>query len=264
MALIILFWIFAILLILFIVSLLVVGIFFLIKGNQNKMKNLIVTGIGFIAIVIGFIGSFIFNLGAVFQEVFVFIGFVLIVVFTNLTFYKGRKSKAKVVLIVTVFLGIIQLILMTLQVHFSISTYYFRVTLDVPFTFLVFNWMAWSSYSAYQKIKNKNIQPWIKVRYKLVAFVSFILSFNNIPEYFQPIGTTWGDPDNIISLAVFGTTAVISVIFAIGFSLAWMMPNRLKKFFNRNYQLFDEKEYTEEELMILIREQLANRNNQSS
>jgi hypothetical protein len=121
--------------------------------------------------------------------------------------------------------------------------------------------MAWSSYSAYQKIKNKNIQPWIKVRYKLVAFVSFILSFNNIPEYFQPKGTTWGDPDNIISLAVFGTTAIISVIFAFGFSLAWMMPNWLKKFFNRNYQLLDEKEYTEEELMNLIREQLANKDN---
>ena len=57
MALIILFWIFAILLILFIVSLLVVGIFFLIKGNQNKMKNLIVLGVGFIAMVIGY-GNF--------------------------------------------------------------------------------------------------------------------------------------------------------------------------------------------------------------
>jgi hypothetical protein len=247
---IILFWIFAILLILFIVSLLSVGIFFLIKGNRNKMKNLIVIGIGFIAMVIGFIGSFVFSLGFAFQEVFVFIGFVLLVIFTNMTFYKGRKSKAKVVLIVTVILGIIQLILMTLHIYFSINTYYFRVTLDVPYTFLVFNWMAWSSYSAYQKIKNK-----------LVAFVSFILSFNNIPEYFQPKGTTWGDPDNIISLAVFGTTAIISVIFAFGFSLAWMMPNRFKKFFNRNYQLLDEKEYTEEELMNLIREQLANRNN---
>ncbi len=261
MTLIILFWIFAILLMLFIVSLLVVGIFFLIKGNQNKMKNLIVIGIGFIAMVIGFIGSFVFNLGFAFQEVFVFIGFVSTVIFTNMTFYKGRKSKAKVVLIVTVVLGIIQLILMTLHIYFSINTYYFRVTLDVPYTFLVFNWMAWSSYSAYQKIKNNNIQPWIKVRYKLVAFVSFILSFNNIPEYFQPKGTTWGDPDNIISLAVFGTTAIISVIFAFGFSLAWMMPNWLKKFFNRNYQLLDEKEYTEEELMNLIREQLANKDN---
>ncbi len=261
MDLIIFFWIFAILLILFIVSLLVVGIFFLIKGNQNKMNNLIVIGIGFIAIVVGFIGSFIFNLGPIFQEIFVFIGFVLLVVFTNMTFYKGRKSKAIVVLIVTVILGTIQIILMIFQAYFSIYTYYFRVTLDVPYTFLVFNWLAWSSYSAYQKIKNKNIQPWIKVRYKLVAFVSFILSFNNIPEYFQPAGTTWGDPDNIISLAVFGTTAVISVIFAIGFSLAWLMPNRLKKFFNRNYQLLDEKEYTEDELMNLIREQLANKNN---
>ncbi len=39
------------------------------------------------------------------------------------------------------------------------------------------------------------------------------------------------------------------------------MPNRLKEFFNRKYQLLDEKEYTEEELMNLIREQLANRSN---
>ena len=118
MTLIILFWIFAILLILFIVSLLSVGIFFLIKGNHNKMKNLIIIGIGFIAIVIGFIGNFVFNLTPAFQEVFVFIGFVLLVVSTNMTFYKGRKSKAKIVLIITVIFGAIQLILMTLHVYF--------------------------------------------------------------------------------------------------------------------------------------------------
>jgi hypothetical protein len=40
-----------------------------------------------------------------------------------------------------------------------------------------------------------------------------------------------------------------------------MMPNRFKKFFNRNYQLLDEKEYTEEELMNIIREQLASKDN---
>lgn len=39
------------------------------------------------------------------------------------------------------------------------------------------------------------------------------------------------------------------------------MPNWLKKYLNRNYQPVKDSEFTEEELMTLIRKQLSERRN---
>ena len=64
-----------------------------------------------------------------------------------------------------------------------------------------------------------------------------------------------------ISVAVFGTTAVLAVIFSVGFLLAWTMPNWLKRYLNRNFQTEKDSEFTEEELMNLVRKQLAERRN---
>ena len=54
-----------------------------------------VLGIGVIAIPIGFIGNFAFNWGSLFQEYFVFIGFISAVIFTNITFYKIWKRNSE-------------------------------------------------------------------------------------------------------------------------------------------------------------------------
>jgi len=70
MYLVILFWIFAILLLLFLSTLFTVGIFLLIKGIQRNMVGLSCLGIGFIAIPIGFVGNYILDIypGYFFQE----------------------------------------------------------------------------------------------------------------------------------------------------------------------------------------------------
>jgi len=260
----ILFWIFAILLLLFLSTLFTVGIFLLIKGIQRKMVGLSCLGIGFIAIPIGFVGNYILKIypGYFFQEIFITIGFILAVIFTNLTFHKNRKSPAKLILIAVIALAIIQLIFHgMMSIERTPLIYYLKVSFDLPYNFLVFNWMAWSSYSAYKIVKNQDIEPWIKVRYRLISILSFIMSFHGIPEFFQPFDILWGTPSNLISVLVFGTTAVLAVIFSVGFFLAWIMPNWLKKYLNRSYQPVKDREFTEEELMTLIRKQLSERRN---
>ncbi len=260
----ILFWIFVTLLLLFLSTLFIVGIFLLIKGIQRKMVDLLCLGIGFTVIPIGFVGNFILNIesGYLFQEIFITIGFILAVIFTNLTFHKNRKSPAKLILIVVIVLAIIQLIFHGMMaIERNPLIYYLKVSFDLPYNFLVFNWMAWSFYSAYKIVKSQDIEPWIKVRYRLISILSFIMSFHGIPEFFQPYDILWGSPSNIISVLVFGTTAVLAVIFSVGFFFAWIMPNWLKKYLNRNYQTVKDSEYTEEELMNLIRKQLAERGN---
>ena len=133
------------------------------------------------------------------------------------------------------------------------------MALDLPFNLLVFNWMAFAAYSSYIKLRSESITPWIKTRYKLIAFSSFIMSFHSIPEFFQPFEIPMGDPSNIISLIVLGFISTISIIFVVLFGLAWIMPNWLKNMLNRDYTPIEEESYSENELMELIKNQLTKR-----
>jgi hypothetical protein len=238
-------------------------VFFFIKAKERKMKNLFIAGVGFIALPTGFIGDFGFNLGAVFLEIFVFICFVLAVVFTNMTFYKGREKEAKIVLIITIILGIIQLILIANNSAIEINRpfeYYLRVSLDFLYIFLVFNWLGFSSYLAFRRFRDQEIEPWIKARYKMITVFSFIMSFHGIPIFFQPKGVLWGDPSNEISLLIFGITSIFTFIFSVGFLLAWLMPNWLKDKLNKEYEPKEDRVFSEEELMRIIKKQLKKDN----
>lgn len=255
--------IFFVLFTIFIGTMLIVSVFFFIKAKERKMKNLFIAGFAFIALPIGFIGDFAFNLGAIFLEVFIFICFVLAVVFTNMTFYKGREKEANIVLIITIILGIIQLILIIININIEINRpfeYYLRVSLDFLYIFLVFNWLGFSSYIAFKRFRDQEIEPWIKARYKMITVFSFIMSFHGIPVFFQPKGVRWGDPSNVISLLIFGITSILTFIFSVGFLLAWLMPNWLKDKLNKDYEPKEDRIFSEEELMRIIKKQLKKDN----
>ena len=245
----------------FIITLTVMGIFLLFKGVKNKMVNIILVGIASVSLPIGFVGNFVFQLGGTFQEVFIVFSFILIVIFTNMTFYKNRGLISKIVLSTVILLGAIQLGFFLISVFltnlWTLPLYYLRVSLDFPYTFIVFNWLSYSSYAAYRLVKTQTIEPWIKIRYKMIAIFSLIFSFHNIPEFFQPPGTAWGDHSNIESLIVFGFTAILVVIFSLGFSIAWIMPKWLKKRLNRNFQVIEDKEFKEKELLDQIKKELS-------
>ncbi|TFG18215.1 MAG: hypothetical protein EU531_00880 [Promethearchaeota archaeon] len=252
----ILFNTFALIFALFIIIILGVGFFLLVRGIQIKMCNIIIAAIAFIGLPIGFIGNVLFNLGGFFQEIFIFIAFNFTVVFTNLTFYKRKKVYPTIVFAIVFILGVIQIALHALPLLFGINVYYLRVSLDLPYTLLTFNWLAWAAFQSYNRLNEYIIAPWVKLRYKLIAVFSFLISFNSIPEFFQPKGVYWGDPDNITSLIIFGITAILAISFSLGFFIAWIMPNWLKKKINKNYKPLEDKEYSEEELMEMIKTQL--------
>ena len=64
-------------------------------------------------------------------------------------------------------------------------------------------------------------------------------------------------------LIIFGILAIMAIIYGVSFSLMWFMPKWLRKFLNRTYKREPDKEYTEEELMKLIKNQLNKNKNQS-
>ena len=250
---------FIILFAIFIGCLILIGGFLVARGKKITNYNLILIGIGFLTLPIGFIGTFIFNLDFLFQEIFVFISFVIVVIFTNMTFHRHQRFLSNLILSIVLILGLIQIVFHAVIAFTPLNPYYSKVILDVPYTFLVFDWLSWSSFSAYKSLKNQNIQPWIKLRYKIISIFSFIISLHIIPEFFQPVGVLWGDPSNLASLLVFGTTAILAVVFSIGFAFAWIMPDWTKKLINKDYKPLDEEELTEEEFMNLLKNQLDHR-----
>jgi len=250
------YYLFIILFLLFIITLTITGIFLLIRSYQLKMRNLLYLGTGFIFIPIGFIGSAFIEHGwrIFFEEIFVSSGFILGTCFTNSTFHKIRKSPARLILIFVISLAIVQII-------FSISKsidktpliFYMSAAFDLIFTILTFNWIAWSSYSAYKRVHDKDIMPWIKFRYKIIAITSFILSLHVIPEFFTPWNMPFIDHNNF----AFGITAIMAIIFGVGMFLAWIMPDSLKNYLNKGYKSLEDKEFTEEELMDMVKKELS-------
>lgn len=231
------------------------------------MSNLILWSIAFLSVasglVINIVLRFIFNIdpgvGNTVQEFFIFSGYVFFMAFTNATFYKNHMKTGNILFVVVVLLGLNQLILINIFGQIEIERgfeYYLRITLDIPYTFITFDWLAWSCYSSFKRLKDKDIEPWIKKRYQFIALASFIFSFHNIPEFFQPKDVRWGSSSDPTSLIIFGTMTTMMMIYAIIISLSWFMPKRLKAHFNKGYLKIEDHELSEEELIRLLRKEI--------
>lgn len=263
----VLYLIFQLFLITWLGSFIIVGAFFLIRAYQTKLKNLIYGGIALIVGAISQIGRQLFNFNLVITRMILSLSFILVVIFTNTTFHKDRKSNLpKLVLIITIINFFIETYLALLvMTQPSPQVFYLNVAHDTINRFIVFGWLAWSVFSAYKEIKDQDIEPWIKARYKILFWVTFIFSFHNIPFFFQPWNISFGDASDMRSYIIFGIISVFAIILAIGWLVTWFMPNWFKRYLNKGYQPVKDQELTEEELMTIIRKQTSevepNRNN---
>jgi len=180
------------------------------------------------------------------------------VLYTNLTFHKERGNKAKLMLILIIIVAIIHFYLkIRLIFEPSLFNHYLQKSFDVALTLLVFNWMGWSSYSSYKRIKDQEIYPWIKARYKILSIFSILLSIQAIPEFFFTPGAEYRAPNDLYGVIVFGITSILAFSFSVANILAWTMPNWLKRYLNHGYQPSEDMEFSEDELMTIIKDQLS-------
>lgn len=244
--------------IIFIFSLLITGIFLGIRSIQISQKNLLYITIAFILVSIGFIGNIIFGLGLIFEEILVTVGFILFALFTYSTFHQDYKQKFILVLALIVIFGLIHFIFQVLFIYENTpSIHLISKLLDVGFTFLTFGYFGYSSYSAYLRIKEFDLKPWIKVRYKLLAYSAFLLSFQAVPEILLvPYGIEYGQTGEISAILAFGITAVLVLIFSICNVVAWFMPKALKKILSSKTSSSPEKDLKEEEIMDIIKNEI--------
>ncbi|MBD3341070.1 MAG: hypothetical protein GF353_18330 [Candidatus Lokiarchaeota archaeon] len=232
------------------------------EAFNKKLYNLLLISVGFFFISVGFVGNYVLSFSVIFEEIFVSTGFVLVVLFTNITFHRNRGTKTNLILLVEVFLALI-MICFQIIIRFYVynpAIYYARLFVDILFTFLTFGYLGISALFVYKSLEDGQIQPWIIVRYKIISYVSIILSFHAIPQILIPWDVGTDDLTNFFTLLSYTIIMVQAVVFSIGFCIAWMMPKNLKKYFNSSYDTPQELELSEEALLKKIKIELEQKN----
>jgi len=105
--------------------------------------------------------------------------------------------------------------------------------------------------------KNQRIEPWIKKRYLIAGIAAFSLEMIGAKNTFNFLAYALGSIDNPVH--VFTTinlilTGIFTIIFLVGSIIAWLMPQKLRTWFNRGYKKEEDKEMSEEEILRLIKE----------
>jgi hypothetical protein len=115
-------------------------------------------------------------------------------------------------------------------------------------------WLSFASLSAYYKIKKSEISPWVKKRYLIVGISSIFLAAQSFPIILFPYRASFESPlmATITILIVF-----LNIIFAILSLIAWVMPKKLKDYFNRNFTKFEDEKISEEQLLERIKSQIS-------
>lgn len=256
---------FTILLWIIIIDNLVLGIFLLIKAYQAKFDNLYSIGFAFILFFLALFCNFILGFGYFFQEIFTSIAYSLLAFFTYLTFHKQKVNpRAKLILFLILLLMIMRVILgLMIEIDLNPITRYFERIILNCHMFLNFFWLGWHSFSTFKRLRDREIAPWIKTRYKTISIVSFLWPFHVLMALFVPWDTEFGDPSDLLSIIQFAITVILSLIFIIGMIIAWIIPRKLKNYINlkKGYKLSDDRDLSEHDLMKMITDQLREADN---
>jgi hypothetical protein len=219
-----------------------------------RMYALAYLGMAFFLIAFGFIGNFLLQWSSLFEEACVSTGFILSVLFTNSTFHKDKKNNKITILFLIIILALTHYYLVALKlIEKNMIIYFVEKVLDIIFTFITFNWTGFSAYLAYKRLKDKEINSWIKIRYRIFSYSAMILSVQAIPEL-MIIGYSYGDTE--LSIIVFGITTCLVLIVSIGNVLAWIIPSWLKKRYHKESRELKYELLPEEELIRRIKEQM--------
>jgi len=183
------------------------------------------------------------------------------VIFVRNTFYKEIKSSFLLIIAVLLLLKFFDLII-RLVYGFTVPEtnlippseipYYYGLTITISLQIIIsISWLAYASLNMYNEIKNKEIEPWVKKRYAIIGFSSIFFGLNGFILPFIPIGAGY---NNLFFTIL---VAITVFIFTFGSLIGWVMPRKLKKYFNRNYKTITDESLSEEELMSKIKSQLA-------
>jgi hypothetical protein len=130
--------------------------------------------------------------------------------------------------------------------------FYYLLAFTVSLQIIIsISWLSYLSLKVYNRLKKQNIEPWIKKRYLILGISSIFFTLNGFIILFVPIGVGFEN--------LFFTILVASTVFLFSFGnlIAWIMPNKIKKYFNRKYKSVKDEALSENALMEKIKSELA-------
>ncbi|MFX1273643.1 MAG: hypothetical protein ACFFBP_07570 [Promethearchaeota archaeon] len=219
----------AIIFIIFVAVRLITGGAVFINWRKTGKKNLLILLIYFLVNANSLIFLILENLWI--YDLSSITALIVILVFIDRTFYKDRTSPFKLLLILSFILGGL-VIAFNLIREFSIlqpEVAFFIHNIFIGGLFLIYG--SWSLIASGKSLRSfissQAVEPWVKGRYKLVIFYSCSIIIVGLLTPFTPLEGTinW-------SLLIL---TVVNVLRITGEALAWIMPNFLKKYYNRGY-----------------------------
>lgn len=189
------------------------------------------------------------------------LGIAWFLIFNHQMFLKGQKSR-------TLYFSIYALlILVAVVVSYSVyandnSQLAYRQIPDALFgllTIIIAEYQYNSSNTAYLEIKDRNIEPYIKKRYLLFQFGCIFLSFTGL---FSLLIAFYYDTMMVAYLFIL--VSLSSFVYLITNFIVWVMPSKIKKRLNGDWQQPQEniesmesmeESLSEEELMAQFMEE---------
>jgi len=248
----------------------IIATFLLYKSKKLNFHNLYFMSFFFFLTGLDFIFEILaFNIFAhIFFAIFTNSPLILLIFFIKYTFYRQKESAYEKILVAFIILKILDLVLripnqftVPQDVEISISQiplYYTFEIIVIINNFLVQGWFFYVTYTTYISLKNVDIAPWIKKRYLWISSAILCSAISTFLSIFIPPTGGWyqGSPIALM-IAIFKIPFVM--IFYFGSLIGWIMPKKLKQYYNRNYQPVEELDLSEEELMNFISNQLSNK-----
>lgn len=221
-----------------------------IKAKSQNLEFLV--GFSFCAALTTIFYAFPDNLiRSIAFAVSLFLSGYFILVFTNRSFFEGKKSpflKFFLINITTLFIYTILKIIIPLPGVWQMTAFYnllISIMISIPGY-----WFGFLVIKQYRNIKNEDFEPWIKMRFLIagigailegsIGWISYMIVISQIPGV---------DPTGYLELLALFIYALILITYSIGFFIAFVMPERMKQYFNRNYTPSDHKELSEDEIM---------------
>jgi len=181
----------------------------------------------------------------------VFLANFFLLVFTNRTFFTDKKSPFFRFFLIIFTASLIHAVLRILDLfpgEWQMTAFY-NILISIIMAIPGY-WFGYLVIKQYRSIKMENIEPWIKMRFLIagigallngsVGWLAYLIVISQIPGV---------DPAGNLELITLLISALILITFSIGFFIAFVMPERMKQYFNRNYKPTDEETLSEEEIM---------------
>lgn len=206
-----------------------------LKAKKSKKRQLYILGLHFITETSTYIiGLSILDLHPLVKSLVATLDILLILYFIKITFYENKKSAFYPILGFVIVLAIINIVCAFLKAS---GTKGYELMLVDVFShsgkrIIAYIWLLKPAIAAFYHIKSdSNVEPWIKWRYIFViiggasGLIAVLTAVFLIPIAKE---LTFNPTFNIVMSCLFITVG--------SEYLAWVMPTKLKKFFNRNYK----------------------------